>query len=414
MRTLVPNPSSGAPRFSKQRRPFLEPIAYPKEYPHFEKPPLTNNVNLTLPLRAVLPEDADRAEAEGRLVFHLSGDTGSIHGDNSQVAIAEAMEQQVKSATDAKRPAFLYNLGDVVYFNGQSELYPSQFYEPYQYYPSPIFAIAGNHDGDTRVRPGDEPDTEPSLYGFMENFCSAQARHISPYRPTMTQPYVYWTLEAPLITIIGLYSNVEGTLDARGTYEQHRWLEDQLHTAAKSDCFILVAVHHPPYSLDRTHGGSPDIAAALDEAMRTTGVKPHAVVSGHVHDYQRFTRALDGRQIPYIVDGRGGYANDARLVHKLQKGDNGDPPEKGAQTPSEQDRELDLKIEGYDQARVSAGDGDPGRADDRILLHAVRWPVRRSAAGCGDGNQRWSAGWQWLTGRRHPTASRRSAPLKRS
>ncbi len=98
MRTLVPNPSSGAPRFSKQRRPFLEPIAYPKEYPHFEKPPLTNNVNLTLPLRAVLPEDADRAEAEGRLVFHLSGDTGSIHGDNSQVAIAEAMEQQVKSA----------------------------------------------------------------------------------------------------------------------------------------------------------------------------------------------------------------------------------------------------------------------------------------------------------------------------
>lgn len=137
MSALVPHPSSSAPRFSKQRRPFLEPIAFPKEYPHFEKPPMTNNVNLTLPLRAVIPDEAARAEAEGRLVFHLSGDTGSIHGDNSQVAIAEAMEQQVKSATDADRPAFLYNLGDVIYFNGQSEFYTSQFYEPYQYYPHP-------------------------------------------------------------------------------------------------------------------------------------------------------------------------------------------------------------------------------------------------------------------------------------
>lgn len=222
MRVLIPHPSSKAPRFSKQRRPFLEPIAFPKEFPHFEKPPLTNNVNLALPLRAVIPKESDRAEAEGRLVFHLSGDTGSIHGDNSQVAIAEVMEQQVKSASDADRPAFLYNLGDVIYFNGQSEFYTSQFYEPYQYYPPPIFAIAGNHDGDTRTRPGDPADTESSLYGFMENFCSVQAHNISPYRPTMTQPYVYWTLQGPLITIIGLYSNVEGTLDARGTYEQHR------------------------------------------------------------------------------------------------------------------------------------------------------------------------------------------------
>jgi len=43
----------------------------------------------------------------------------------------------------------------------------------------------------------------------------------------MTQPYVYWTLMAPFVTIIGLYSNVEGSLDARGTTAE-KWLEDQL------------------------------------------------------------------------------------------------------------------------------------------------------------------------------------------
>src|SRR5262249_9003464 len=152
------------------RRPFLEPISYPKNNPHFEKPPLTNNVNLTLPLRVIVPKVAAAAAEAGTLVFHVIGDSGGIHGDEAQVAVAEAMEAQIASAQPANKPAFLYHVGDVVYFNGQSEFYGAQFYEPYQYYPAPIFAIPGNHDGDTRVRGDDEPDAEPSLFGFTENF----------------------------------------------------------------------------------------------------------------------------------------------------------------------------------------------------------------------------------------------------
>jgi hypothetical protein len=59
--------------------------------------------------------------------------------------------------------------------------------------------------------------------------------------------------------------------------------------AEAKDSFVVVAVHHPPYSLDKTHGGYPDIAAAIDQAMQSTGVIPHAVLSGHVHNMQRFT-----------------------------------------------------------------------------------------------------------------------------
>jgi hypothetical protein len=349
MSHLIPNATPDANRFAKTRRPVLEPISDPKNNPHFEKPPFTNNVNLMLPLRVIVPETAAAAAQAGQLVFHVIGDSGGIHGDDVQVAVAEAMEGQIKSAQAPDKPAFLYHVGDVVYFNGQSELYGAQFYEPYQYYPAPIFAIPGNHDGDTRVRAGDAPDTEPSLYGFTTNFCAPQPHQISPYRATMTQPYVYWTLDAPLVSIIGLYSNVEGTLDSRGTFEQQRWLEQQLNEVKAKDGFIVVAVHHPPYSLDKTHGGYPDIVVALDQAMEATGVIPHAVLSGHVHNMQRFTRRYRGRQIPYVIDGRGGYANTDRLAHKLQKDANGDYPRVPVPTRSQQDPELELDLEYYDQ-----------------------------------------------------------------
>ena len=32
------------------------------------------------------------------------------------------------------------------------------------------------------------------------------------------------------------------------------------------------------------------------------------MLSGHAHLYQRFTRAVDGRQIPYVVSGSGGFS----------------------------------------------------------------------------------------------------------
>ena len=243
------------------------------------------------------------------------------------------MEAQRVTAAGTKRPAasFFYNLGDVVYFNGLSNLYNSQFYEPYQDFHAAIFAIAGNHDGDTQTRPGDPVDTEPSLFGFMRNFCDTVSHPASAYRPTMTQPYVYWTLDAPFTRIIGLYSNVDGGLDARGTNRQQRWLVDQMAAASKDAC-LLLAVHHPPYSLDTTHRGYPEIAVAIDSAIQTTGRVPTAVLSGHVHSYQRYERTVGKVKVPYVVAGAGGYANAAKLMHTIERGTNGNPLPRDFQT----------------------------------------------------------------------------------
>jgi hypothetical protein len=309
-----------SPRFNKPRRAFGDPVAEPKANPRFIPPPVTNFTNLNLPLDVVLrkSEEMKRIAAAGKLVFHAVGDTGGIKGEEAQEAVAHAMEEQIQHASSlSDRPAFFYHLGDVVYYNGLRHLYNAQFYDPYKYYPAPIFAIPGNHDGDTGTRRGDEPDTEPSLAGFIENFCSPSPVHIDSYRETMTQPYVYWALEAPFATILGLYSNVDGSLDGRGTFEQQRWFESQLAEAPKDKC-LIVAVHHPPYSLDAPHGGSPDILAAIDRAAESSGRHPDAIFSGHVHNYQRFTRQVGGRQIPFVVAGNGGFANSSKAIHQLQ------------------------------------------------------------------------------------------------
>ncbi len=329
--------------FGKSRRPLGDPVASPKPYPRFVPPPSTSLNNLSLGLNVVLPEECKAAEDAGVLVFHSVGDTGGIHGDDVQTAISEAMDAQISEATAARKPApaFYYNLGDVVYFNGESKLYASQFYEPCQKYHAAIFAIAGNHDGDTQTRPGDPVDTEPSLFGFMRNFCDTASHHDSPYRPTMTQPYVYWTLEAPFVRIVGLYSNVDGSLDARGRSEQQQWFEDQVSSAPK-DKALIVAVHHPPYSLDTTHGGYPDIEVAVDRVIQVTKRIPSAVLSGHVHSYQRFERHLGVKKVPYIVAGAGGYANSARLLHRIEKAKNGSPL-----PPVFQTTHQDLKLMAY-------------------------------------------------------------------
>jgi hypothetical protein len=71
---------------------------------------------------------------------------------------------------------------------------------------------------------------------------------------------------------------------------------------------VIIACHHPPVSVDSKHGGSTGLADDIDSAAQAAGFWPDAVLSGHAHLYQRFTRKVDGREIPYVVAGSGGFA----------------------------------------------------------------------------------------------------------
>lgn len=310
-------------------------------------PPPSGTYPYRLSLEDVVGKDAiEEVRRRGELVFHVVGDTGGVKHPEPQQIVAIHLENEF--ANGQAPPSFLYHLGDVVYFNGERPEYYPQFYEPYMNYPAPILAIPGNHDGDPL-----NPLVEASLSAFVETFCSVQP-HLTPEaeevdRETMIEPNVYWTLRAPFVTIVGLYTNVPegGRIDS----EQSAWLGEELADAPQ-DAALIVALHHPPYSADAHHGGSEQMGEALDAAFESAARRPDLVLSAHVHNYQRFSRTVGNRKLPYIVAGAGGYWH----LHYMARGEDGNRLEPPWQVP-----DADVILEsfaddrhGFLRLRVSA------------------------------------------------------------
>jgi predicted phosphodiesterase len=248
-----------------------------------------------LPIDKVLPGMSDNT-----MTFHMLGDTGATSRPEFQQYVVAEMVKQYQQGQ------FIYHLGDLVYHYGEAEQYEQQFFLPYNNYMGPVFAIAGNHDSD--VNPGSVQPYK-SLDAFTKVFCDTEPRNVAfnlaGTRKSMVQPNVYWTLDTPLATIIGLQSNVPkyGII----TTEQQEWFKEELKKADAGK-LLIVCLHHAPYSADVNHGSSLPMIELLENAFTATRVRPDIVFSGHVHNYQRFNKQYnDGITIPFIVAGAGGF-----------------------------------------------------------------------------------------------------------
>jgi hypothetical protein len=250
------------------------------------------------------------------------GDTGGVRdGAAQETVIGETMEADFTSNA-GDNPAFLYHLGDVVYYNFDPADLPEQFLRPYQFLHEPILAIAGNHDSS----PAGAEDPG-NLEEYMKVFCAKQPQPLEPDfdRTSMTEPYLYFTFEAPYVKIIGLYSNNgegPGVLDPGGDQTQLNFLKAEFMRAKqarpKDSRAVLVAVHHPIFSISNDHGSSPRMLQQFDEIMQETGFIPDAFLSGHVHGFEFFVRQYQGREIPYIICGTGGYNDDAHVKQQFR------------------------------------------------------------------------------------------------
>lgn len=262
--------------------------------------------------------------------FLMFGDCGGVKNPDYQGYVAAAMQSVIAGLSTP--PSFAYILGDVVYFNGDPDQYAPQFYEPYCHTLGgiPIIAFPGNHDGD-----GTDGVVGSGIPSFMANFCTVSPE-IPPGDPqfeygrhTQTLPSVDWSLRLQNLTIISLWTNVAsgGSLYP----EQRGFLHDAL-VSAPAGVPVMLGLHHPPYSVDTHHGGCAGMGDVIDAMSTLAGRWPDYVVSGHVHDQQRFTRTISGqpntpnsttissistpeigKQIPYLVSGNGGYHN----LHEL-------------------------------------------------------------------------------------------------
>jgi hypothetical protein len=283
----------------------------------------------------------------GKIVFHALGDSGASNAGKypNELRVGDQVTLDSTSSPDTDRAAFLFHLGDVVYDFGEAQYYYDQFYDPFRNYPAPIFAIPGNHD--SFVVPGTAAGHTP-LDTFQRNFC-ANDHVITPeagslHRTAMTQPGVYFTLDAPFVRIIGLFSNaledpgVISNLDKKWSTVsniQTDFLKAQLQRIKqeKYPGAVLLAVHHPPFSYSPpkktggaggNHGCSTVMLEQIDTICHEVGVYPHAFLSAHAHNYQRYTRIMNfgGREIdvPFIVCGDGGHN-----VNSLVRAQRGSP-----------------------------------------------------------------------------------------
>jgi hypothetical protein len=303
----------------------------------FEKSRVGPNALYTLAkaLGARGSDVVDEINKAGRIVFHAIGDSGPTTAGKQyghELTVADQLTADCNITDTANRPAFMLHLGDIVYDFGESQYYYDQFYAPFRNYPAPIFAIPGNHD--SFVLP-DTPAGETPLDVFMRNFCAESPvvtrEAASLHRTAMTQPGVYFALDAPFIRVLCLFSNAledPGVISSekghwRGVPDhQLEFLEAQLQKI-KDDGYkgaVLIAVHHPPFSYaakssSRAPGGSHGCSTAMlrqiDTICAKIGVYPHAFLSGHAHNYQRYTRTvhMNGKDfdVPFIVCGDGGH-----------------------------------------------------------------------------------------------------------
>jgi hypothetical protein len=318
------------------------------------------------------------------ITFHMIGDSGASSAKTfgAMIKVSDAVTNDFHTASAANRPSFLFHLGDLVYNFGESLYYYDQFYEPYRNYPAPIIAIPGNHD--SFVLPNTPKGSEP-LTIFQRNFCSPSIAVTqeagSLHRTSMTQPGVYFALDAPYVRIIGLFSNAledPGVISSQTTEPttmaknmaapkgkgkgkggggnkpnpasktwplvpdyQLAFLTAQLQSIKNNNYkgAVILAVHHPPFSYGvevngktssgGKHYGSPLMLAEIDAICKEVGVYPHAIISGHAHNYQRFTRKItfngQNYSVPFIICGDSGHNVDSLVSARFGT----KPPEPG-------------------------------------------------------------------------------------
>jgi len=353
------------------------------------------------------PAVVQEIQGAGQIVFHAAGDTGAsnVRKYGNEISVADVLTNDFHTSAAGNRPAFFYHLGDVVYDFGESQYYYDQFYEPFRNYPAPIFAIPGNHD--SFVIPN-TPAANTPLSIFTRNFCAAKPvitkEAASLHRTAMTQPGVYFTLDAPFVRIIGLFSNAledPGVISSQKGQAtkwpavpdlQLAYLTAQLQRI-KTEKFagaVLLSTHHPPFSYKPptnaggaggNHSSSAPMLREIDTICQAQGVYPHAFLSGHAHNYQRYTRKVQfggkGFEVPFLVCGDGGH----NVVPLVQSRGGHTPPDPaiGAQAnyldPQPAVQAGGLVIEKFDHTNYGYLRVTVNKKQIRIEFHPVARPA---------------------------------------
>jgi len=194
------------------------------------------------------------------------------HYDLERRALVQAVADE--------RPAFIVNAGDVVCHGGREADWQRFCRENQPIFDRGIayFPAIGNHD----------------LYGGAEalRIRAAVFPHVGTRR--------WFAIRFVQVLIIVLDSNFDD-LGAELSGQQDQWLEDQLADAERDAEIrhVLLVCHHPPYTNAQGLSDSPEVQKHF---VARLSPKADVLVSGHVHNYERFEK----NGVQYVVSGGGG------------------------------------------------------------------------------------------------------------
>jgi tartrate-resistant acid phosphatase type 5 len=216
--------------------------------------------------------------SNAQTVFAVIGDFGA---DNSH-------EQDVANLVNSWNPAYVITVGDNVYTNS----YPKdvgKYYHQYMYPNDPTYGtstdpssnhfwpIVGNHDWDVN-----------NLQDYLNYF-------VLPKNANNNERY--YTKQIGDIEFFAIDSDTREPDGTSSTSTQAQWIQQQISNSTAT--WKIVLFHHPAYS----SGGGYSYMKWPFENWRVD-----AVISGHVHNYERILRDdnNDNNSLVYFVDGLGG------------------------------------------------------------------------------------------------------------
>jgi hypothetical protein len=274
-----------------------------------------------LPEDLIIDQHADLEEVS----FIVVGDTGE--GDASQYAVVKPLLARGRG-TD-----FMVICSDVIYPSGDAEDYRAKFYGAYEGYPRPIHALPGNHDW------------YDGLVGFMHHLCGAEVSLLSTVedrasslgerlrrllwrRPAHRSPgerrrseaarrsnqrSPYFAIETGPLLVVGIDTGMGGEIDR----EQGEWLR---RISRGIDKPKLLLTGKPLYVDGEHHPQEIEGGGTVDDIVRAPENNYVAAIGGDIHNYQRYSVRVSGREEPlqYIVSGGGGaYMSATHRVPKI-------------------------------------------------------------------------------------------------
>jgi hypothetical protein len=269
----------------------------------------------------------------------ILGDPGEA--DGSQFAVIDPM-----FSVDAEFGSdFMVILSDVIYPAGNVNDYVNAFYNAYGCYRKPILGLPGNHDW------------YDGLNGFMFHFCGAEPLPPTAYRrssftpaeriarllwrqadrpkraelrakryerdPAWTppQPGPYWALDMKGVRLVAIDTGIKGRIDR----EQAEWL---LRVSAGDQPKVLLT--GKPLWADGEPKKTPidwgtedrpmHCIEHVDDVVRHEDFHYVASIGGDIHNYQRLTVRVAGRDRPleYVVaGGSGAYLSATHRIGRI-------------------------------------------------------------------------------------------------